>query len=88
MTNSIRGIHPSYIEFFHRVLPETNNSTILQQKYEAEFAHNPEYIEMYRTRQRLPWRAPVLHVVLGRKRAGAYGQGDCRRSREPPGGRK
>ena len=41
--------HPSYIEFFHRVLPETNNSTILQQKYEAEFAHNPEYIEMYRT---------------------------------------
>ena len=41
--------HPSYIEFFHRVLPETNNSFTLQQKYEAEFAHNPEYIEMYRT---------------------------------------
>ena len=41
--------HPSYIEFFHRVLPETNNSSTLQHKYEAEFAHNPEYIEMYRT---------------------------------------
>ena len=40
--------HPSYIEFFHRVLPETNNSFELQQKYEAEFAHDPEYIEMYR----------------------------------------
>ena len=40
--------HPSYIEFFHRILPETNNSFELQQKYEAEFAHDPEYIEMYR----------------------------------------
>lgn len=40
--------HPSYIEFFHRLMPETNDSFVLQQKYEAEFAHNPEYIEMYR----------------------------------------
>jgi hypothetical protein len=40
--------HPSYIEFFHRVMPETNDSFVLQEKYEAEFAHNPEYIEMYR----------------------------------------
>ncbi len=40
--------HPSYIEFFHRILPETTDSFVLQQKYEAEFAHNPEYIEMYR----------------------------------------
>ncbi len=41
--------HPSYIEFFHRLLPETRDSFVLQQKYEAEFAHNPEYIRMYRT---------------------------------------
>ena len=41
--------HPSYIEFFHRVLPETRDSVVLQQKYEAEFAHNPDYIRMYRT---------------------------------------
>ncbi len=41
--------HPSYIEFFHRILPETRDSHVLQQKYEAEFAHNPEYIRMYRT---------------------------------------
>ena len=40
--------HPSYIEFFHRIMPETNDSLTLQQKYEAEFAHNPEYIDMYR----------------------------------------
>ena len=41
--------HPSYIEFFNRILPETNNSRELQHKYEAEFAHNEEYIKMYRT---------------------------------------
>ncbi|HLI35265.1 MAG TPA: transcriptional regulator, partial [Terriglobia bacterium] len=40
--------HPSYIEFFHRLLPETRDSFELQRKYEAEFAHNPEYIRMYR----------------------------------------
>ena len=41
--------HPSYIEFFNRILPETNNSHEIQRKYEAEFAHNEEYIKMYRT---------------------------------------
>ncbi len=41
--------HPSYIEFFHRVLAETRNSFELQQKYEAEFARDPDYIRMYRT---------------------------------------
>lgn len=41
--------HPSYIEFFHRLLPETRDSFELQRKYEAEFAHNEEYIRMYRT---------------------------------------
>ncbi|MBI3665934.1 MAG: DUF2088 domain-containing protein [Acidobacteria bacterium] len=41
--------HPSYIEFFHRILPETRDSFVLQQKYEGEFARNPDYIRMYRT---------------------------------------
>ncbi len=41
--------HPSYIEFFHRVLPESRDALELQRKYEAEFAHNPDYIRMYRT---------------------------------------
>jgi hypothetical protein len=40
--------HPSYIEFFHRILPETRDSFVLREKYEAEFAHNPDYIRMYR----------------------------------------
>jgi hypothetical protein len=40
--------HPSYIEFFNRLLPETRDSDVLRDKYEREFAENPSYIEMYR----------------------------------------
>jgi hypothetical protein len=40
--------HPSYIEFFNRLLPETRDALTLQRKYEEEFARNPSYIEMYR----------------------------------------
>ena len=40
--------HPSYIEFFNRLLPETRDAEKLRHKYELEFAKNPSYIEMYR----------------------------------------
>ena len=40
--------HPSYIEFFNRLLPETRDALYLRDKYEDEFANNPSYIEMYR----------------------------------------
>ena len=40
--------HPSYIEFFNRLLPETRDAFTLREKYEQEFATNPSYIEMYR----------------------------------------
>ncbi len=40
--------HPSYIEFFHRCLAETTDASVLEKKFEAEFAHNPTYIHMYR----------------------------------------
>ena len=40
--------HPSYIEFFNRLLPESIDSRTLQKKYEVEFATNPEYIKLYR----------------------------------------
>lgn len=40
--------HPSYIEFFRRILPETRDSTVLQQRYEQEFATDAEYIRLYR----------------------------------------
>lgn len=41
--------HPSYIEFFHRLLPETRDALVLERKYEREFAENPTYVHMYRT---------------------------------------
>ena len=41
-------IHPSYIEFFHRLLTETRDSFVLQEKYEEEFARDSRYIAMYR----------------------------------------
>ena len=40
--------HPSYIEFFNRCLPETRDAFELQSRWEEEFAHNPNYVEMYR----------------------------------------
>ena len=40
--------HPSYIEFFHRLLPETRDSHKLQRKYEKIFAEDPAYVQMYR----------------------------------------
>ena len=40
--------HPSYIEFFHRLLPETRDSHVLSHKYEEQFARDPAYIQMYR----------------------------------------
>jgi hypothetical protein len=40
--------HPSYIEFFNRLLPETRDAMKLRHKYEEEFARNPSYISMYR----------------------------------------
>jgi lactate racemase len=40
--------HPSYIEFFNRLLPETRDAATLRRKYEEEFATNPSYIQMYR----------------------------------------
>lgn len=40
--------HPSYIEFYNRVLTDTNDPKQVEQKYEEEFAHNEKYIELYR----------------------------------------
>jgi hypothetical protein len=40
--------HPSYIEFFNRLLPESRDAYYLEKRYQDEFAYNPTYIEMYR----------------------------------------
>jgi hypothetical protein len=42
-----RTHHPSYVEFYHRILSVSTNSYDIHQ-YEKEFAENPDYIHMYR----------------------------------------
>jgi nickel-dependent lactate racemase len=41
--------HAPYIEFVHNLLPETRDALELHKRYEAKFASNPAYIQMYRT---------------------------------------
>ena len=41
--------HAPYIEFVHKLLPETRDALELHQRYERKFAANPAYIQMYRT---------------------------------------
>jgi hypothetical protein len=40
--------HAPYVEFVHRLLPETREAMVLHKKYEAEFAANPAYLAMFR----------------------------------------
>jgi nickel-dependent lactate racemase len=40
--------HAPYIEFVHRLLPQTRDAMELHKRFEKEFASNPAYIEMYR----------------------------------------
>jgi hypothetical protein len=42
-----REHHPSYVEFYHRVLSETRDPDKMA-GYEKEFSENPDYIHMYR----------------------------------------
>jgi len=41
--------HAPNIEFVHNLLPETRDGLELHKRYEAKFAANPAYIQMYRT---------------------------------------
>ncbi|HZO31724.1 MAG TPA: lactate racemase domain-containing protein [Chloroflexota bacterium] len=43
--------HPAYVEFFHRLLPETRDAFELQRRFEAEFAHDPGYRRLYSAAQ-------------------------------------
>jgi hypothetical protein len=58
--------HAPYVEFVHRLLPETRDAMELHKKYEAEFAAQPGVPRDVPQGQRVPPRAPLLHVVLGR----------------------
>lgn len=41
--------HASYVDFVHQLLPETRDAMVLHQRYEAKFAQNPSFVQMYRT---------------------------------------
>jgi lactate racemase len=40
--------HPSYIDFFEEVLPETTDPAAIETKYEQQFATDPWYVHLYR----------------------------------------
>ncbi len=44
-----RDQHSPYVEFFHKLLPETRDAMELHKRYEKTFAQNPGYIQMYRS---------------------------------------
>ncbi|MGH9154176.1 MAG: lactate racemase domain-containing protein [Acidimicrobiales bacterium] len=41
--------HPSYLDFFDQVLPETTDPVEIEAKYEEAFATDPWYVHLYRT---------------------------------------
>lgn len=41
--------HAPYIDFVHRLLPETRDAVELHKRYEHKFAQDPAFIQMYRT---------------------------------------
>lgn len=40
--------HPSYIDFYEQVLPQTRNPKEIESNFEKQFAENPTYIDKYR----------------------------------------
>jgi hypothetical protein len=44
-----REQHPAYVEFFHKLLPQTRDAMELHKRFEAEYAKHPAYIQMYRS---------------------------------------
>jgi nickel-dependent lactate racemase len=40
--------HAPYVEFFHKLLPETRDGYELHKRFEREFSSNPAYVRMYR----------------------------------------
>lgn len=44
-----REQHAPYVEFFHKLLPQTRDAMELHKRFERDYARNPGYIQMYRT---------------------------------------
>ena len=67
--------HAPYVEFFHRLLPETSDSFELHKRYEKKFSRNPAYIRMYRDGHAYHPNHPFYMWYWGE--AGRQHQGRC-----------
>ena len=77
--------HPSYIDFFEEVLAETTDPKQIEAKFEERYATRPVVHPPVPDVARVPRRAPVLHVVLGRARPRPLRRRDLRRRRAEVG---
>jgi len=41
--------HLAYVEFFHKLLPQTRDATELHKRFERDYAKNPAYVQAYRS---------------------------------------
>ena len=73
--------HPSYIDFFEEVLAETTDPKTHRVEVRGAVRDGPVVHAPVPHEPRVPRRAPVLHVVLGRARARLRGRRDLRRRR-------
>ena len=73
--------HPSYIDFFEQVLADTTDPATMSTQVGEAVRRGRVVSPPVPHRQRLPRRASVLRVVLGRARPAARRQGDHRRRR-------
>jgi hypothetical protein len=67
--------HASYVEFVHKLLPQTRDGYELHKRFEREFSRNPAYIEMYRTGTAYHPNHPFYMWYWGE--AGRRWQGKC-----------
>ncbi len=68
--------HASYVEFFHKILPQTGGDAMqLHKRFEKEFSSNPAYIRMYRTGTAYHPNHPFYMWYWGE--AGRQWQGRC-----------
>ncbi len=77
--------HPSYIDFYEQVLAETTDPHVMCKQVRGALRQRRVVPPPLPHELRLPRRAPVLHVVLGRARDAALRPGHHRRRR--PAGR-
>jgi hypothetical protein len=67
--------HAAYVEFFHKLLPQTRDAVELHKRFEKEFSRNPAYIRMYRTGTAYHPNHPFYMWYWGE--AGRAWQGRC-----------